>query len=102
MSCNAFVHLVQEEKAHHPVIMSANTGGLIGSQLLRGDDAPLYRRGFKVCVGMMSFALAAAIAQHIQYRLTNRRLARKADTESVSSGEEDLASNAVKQFRHTV
>jgi hypothetical protein len=70
--------------------MSANTGALIGSQLLRGDDAPLYRRGFRVCVGMMSFGLAVAIAQHLQYRLTNRRLARKVEEEAQE-----------KQFRHT-
>jgi hypothetical protein len=57
--------------------MAANSGGLVGSQLLRGDDAPLYRRGFKICVCLISFALAVAIGQHIQYRLSNRRLAKK-------------------------
>lgn len=59
------------------VIMAANSGALVGSQLLRGDDAPLYRRGFRVCVGLMSFALFVGILQHIQYRLSNRRIEKK-------------------------
>lgn len=56
--------------------MAANSGGLVGSQLLRGDDAPLYKRGFKICVGLMAFALGVGVLQHIQYRISNRRLAK--------------------------
>lgn len=76
--------------------MAANSGGLVGSQLLRGDDAPLYRRGFIVCVCLLSFALAVGILQHIQYRLTNRRLARKEEVDIETS------SGIVTGFRHTL
>ncbi|WWC69063.1 uncharacterized protein I206_102999 [Kwoniella pini CBS 10737] len=55
-------------------IMAANSGALVGSQLLRGDDAPLYRRGFKVCLCLVSLGLFVAILQHLQYRLSNRRI----------------------------
>lgn len=78
------------------VIMAANSGGLVGSQLLRGDDAPLYKRGFTVCVCLLSFALAVAILQHIQYRLTNRRLT-KGEKEDV-----ERSSGLVMGFRHTL
>jgi hypothetical protein len=76
--------------------MAANSGGLVGSQLLRGDDAPLYRRGFKVCVCLLSFALGVGILQHIQYRLTNQRLARREETDAESPRE------MVAGFRHTL
>jgi hypothetical protein len=79
-----------------PVIMAANGGGLVGSQLLRGDDAPLYPRGFRVCVGLVSVALAAAILQHVQYRLSNKRLDR------VRRDEEDLQGVVSPPFRYTL
>ncbi|WVQ99096.1 hypothetical protein IAU59_006228 [Kwoniella sp. CBS 9459] len=68
-------------------IMAANTGALVGSQLLRGDDAPLYRRGFKVCVGLVSFSLLFAILQHVQYRVSNARNARKRLGQEEQGGE---------------
>jgi hypothetical protein len=76
--------------------MAANSGGLVGSQLLRGDDAPLYKRGFKVCVCLVSFALAVAILQHVQYRLSNRRLAKKEEAD-VEGGLEEIDG-----FRYTL
>jgi hypothetical protein len=57
--------------------MAANCGALVGSQLLRADDAPLYHRGFKVCVGLTSLGLGVAVLQHAQYRISNWRLRRK-------------------------
>lgn len=54
--------------------MAANSGALMGSQLLRGDDAPLYRRGFKICVCLVSLGLLVSTLQHLQYRLSNRRI----------------------------
>lgn len=80
--------------------MSANLGALIGAQLLRGDDAPLYRRGFRVCVGLTSFGLLVAILQHVQYRLSNRRIDRAAvrESENVEKGE---AENPAA-FRYTI
>ncbi|GAA6007189.1 hypothetical protein JCM10207_001538 [Rhodosporidiobolus poonsookiae] len=56
-------------------VMAANCGAAVGSQLLRKDDSPLYRRGFKICVALTAFGLLVAILQHIQYRISNRRLA---------------------------
>lgn len=76
--------------------MAANSGGLVGSQLLRGDDAPLYKRGFKVCVCLVSFALAVAILQHVQYRLSNRRLVKKEEAD-VEGGLEEIDG-----FRYTL
>jgi hypothetical protein len=76
--------------------MAANSGGLVGSQLLRGDDAPLYRRGFKVCVALMAFALGVGILQHIQYRLSNKRL----DKQEQGDVEEDL--HVRSDFRYTL
>lgn len=77
--------------------MAANSGGLIGSQLLRGDDAPLYRRGFRVCVGLVSFGLLAAVLQHLQYRLTNRRNQKRA-----LSTLEGGATEKTVIFKHTL
>lgn len=54
-------------------IMAANLGALVGSQLLRQGDAPLYPIGFRVCVCLVSFGLGVAILQHLQYKWSNRR-----------------------------
>jgi hypothetical protein len=53
--------------------MAANAGGLTGSQVLRGPDAPLYKTGFKVCVAVTSFGLLVAIVQHFQFRWSNTK-----------------------------
>jgi len=78
------------------VIMAANSGGLVGSQLLRGDDAPLYRRGFIVCVCLLSFALAVSILQHFQYRYTNRRLS------GLGKVDVEVSRSLAPGFRHTL
>ncbi|WWC60694.1 uncharacterized protein I303_103270 [Kwoniella dejecticola CBS 10117] len=70
-------------------IMAANSGALVGSQLLRGDDAPLYKRGFKVCLCLVSLGLLTSIIQHVQYRLSNRRLSRRKESQ-VESLEEQV------------
>jgi hypothetical protein len=83
--------------------MSANTGALIGSQLLRGDDAPLYRRGFKVCVALVSLGLLTSIGQHVQYRLSNRRIARKeALGREDLEGEDKTLGGSFKSSRYTI
>ncbi|GAA6004337.1 uncharacterized protein JCM10292_001431 [Rhodotorula paludigena] len=66
-------------------VSAANTGAAIGSQLLRKDDAPLYRRGFRVCVALVSFGLLTAICQHVQYRWSNRRLDQERQELSIDS-----------------
>lgn len=65
--------------------MCSNVGGLVGSNVLRGDDAPLYRTGFRVCVVLVSVGLLIGICQHLQYRWSNRKIEqqRQADPESV-------------------
>lgn len=76
--------------------MAANSGGLVGSQLLRADDAPLYKRGFKVCVGLMAFALGVGILQHIQYRLSNRRIEKR------EQGDLEAKDDVTSGFRYTL
>lgn len=58
-------------------VMSANTGAAVGSQLLRKGDAPTYHIGFRACVGLVSFGLAVAIFQHVQYRWSNKKIEEK-------------------------
>ncbi|GAA5851755.1 hypothetical protein JCM8547_001196 [Rhodosporidiobolus lusitaniae] len=83
--------------AYHPLNMAANCGAAVGSQLLRADDAPTYRRGFKVCVGLTSFGLAVAIAQHIQYGLSNRRLESEREALGVDAEKADRGAAAVRK-----
>ncbi|KAE8541474.1 hypothetical protein D1P53_002835 [Cryptococcus gattii VGV] len=54
-------------------IMAANLGGLVGSQLLRANDAPTYPIGFRVTVCLAAFGNACVIFQHFQYRWSNKR-----------------------------
>lgn len=55
-------------------VMAANTGAAVGSQIMRKGDAPLYRTGFRACVGLTSFGLLVAILQHLQYRWSNKKI----------------------------
>jgi MFS family permease len=61
-------------------VMSANTGAAVGSQILRSGDTG-YRKGFRACVGIVSAGLLVAVCQHVQYRLSNRRLKKEAAVE---------------------
>lgn len=58
-------------------IMAANLGGLVGSQLLRANDAPTYPIGFRVTVCLAAFGNACVIFQHFQYRWSNKRNGQK-------------------------
>ncbi|OCF38132.1 hypothetical protein I316_00356 [Kwoniella heveanensis BCC8398] len=79
-------------------IMSANSGALVGSQLLRGDDAPLYKRGFKVCLCLVSLGLLVSILQHVQYRLSNRRIERRKEGQEESlEGDQNVI-----EWRYTI
>lgn len=82
-------------------VMAANGGALVGSQLLRADDAPTYRRGFKVCVALASFGLLTAILQHVQYRLSNVRNERLRRT-AFESGEESGGVETEVPFKYTL
>ena len=77
------------------IIMAANAAGIYGSQIFRSDDAPKfvhtpcslrlllidcelsYHRGFDINVGLISLALAFAIFQIVQYRVTAKGVERE-------------------------
>ncbi|KAK3363129.1 alternative sulfate transporter [Lasiosphaeria hispida] len=54
-------------------IMSANTAGIVGSQLFQQKDAPLYPTGWSAILGLVTLALVASIAANVQYYVLNRR-----------------------------
>ena len=47
-------------------IMCANLAGIIGNQLFRSEDAPLYRTGWTVILALVSFAFLASLVANIQ------------------------------------
>lgn len=55
------------------MIMSANTAGIIGSQLFREDDGPLYRNGWGAILGLVTVALVTTVAANVMYMVLNRR-----------------------------
>lgn len=58
-------------------IMAANCSGLIGKQLFRSEDAPLYPRGFTILVGLFGAAFVLSLIANVQYYFLNgRKLAR--------------------------
>ncbi|KAH7123254.1 major facilitator superfamily domain-containing protein [Dactylonectria estremocensis] len=58
-------------------IMAANCSGLIGKQLFRSEDAPLYPKGFTIIVGITAAAVVLSMIANLQYYLGNgRKLAR--------------------------
>ncbi|CAM1508045.1 Fc.00g048930.m01.CDS01 [Cosmosporella sp. VM-42] len=60
------------------LIMSANTAGIIGSQLFQQEDGPLYRTGWTVILALVSVSLVSSIIANAQYFFLNgRRLTRK-------------------------
>lgn len=59
------------------MIMSANSGGIIGSQYFRAGDAPLYEFGWTLIVAMVSVAFVCTIWANVQYWVLNRREAKK-------------------------
>jgi len=58
-------------------IMSANTSGIVGSQLFQPKDAPKYQRGWTVIVCLVSASLVFIIFNNVQYRLSNRAIKKK-------------------------
>jgi Kef-type K+ transport system membrane component KefB len=53
-------------------IMSANTSGIIGSQLFQRQDGPLYKTGWTVIVALASVGLFFCIFAFFQYWILNR------------------------------
>lgn len=60
-------------------IMSANTAGIVGSQVFQEGDRPLYRTGWSVIVALISVGLFFSIWANVQYRFLNRRLRLKGE-----------------------
>jgi hypothetical protein len=60
------------------LIMSANTSGIIGSQLFQEHDAPLYKTGWTAIMALASVGLVMAIIANLQYYFLNgRRISRR-------------------------
>ena len=41
--------------------MGANIAGIYGAQIFRSEDAPRYRRGFGINIGVLALGLALAV-----------------------------------------
>ena len=63
------------------VIMAANGGGLIGAQIFRTEDAPLYRRAFTIVVSLAVGCMALILSQLGWYIYSNWRIDKRNPTE---------------------
>jgi hypothetical protein len=61
------------------LIMSANTSGIVGSQIFQQEDRPLYRTGWSIILALATFALMMSVVANLQYRALNRRGKTKQD-----------------------
>ncbi|KAM0330873.1 hypothetical protein ACHAQA_003829 [Verticillium albo-atrum] len=59
------------------LIMSANTSGIVGGQIFQQQDAPLYKTGWSVIIGLVSVAVVSSALSNIQYWVLNRRNAKQ-------------------------
>lgn len=55
------------------MIMSANTGGIIGSQLFQVEDGPLYPIGWSVILGLVTLGVICSFLANLQYFVLNGR-----------------------------
>ncbi|KAL4798803.1 major facilitator superfamily domain-containing protein [Aspergillus venezuelensis] len=58
-------------------VMSAISGLLVGTQILRGEDSPTYLTGLIIMIALVSSGLALAILQEVIYLFLNARQRRK-------------------------
>ncbi|KJR89056.1 transporter [Sporothrix schenckii 1099-18] len=58
-------------------IMSANTSGIVGSQLLQAKDSPLYKTGWTVMLALVSVGLVMSVIANVQYYLLNKKKQRE-------------------------
>ncbi|CAH0023578.1 unnamed protein product [Clonostachys rhizophaga] len=61
-------------------IMSANCAGIVGGQLFRSEDKPLYRNGWTVIVCLSAASVAFALVANAVYYLGNQRKLRRSGT----------------------
>lgn len=55
------------------MVMAANAAGIIGSQLFRENDKPLYVKGWTAILVVVTVGLVASIFANAQYFFLNRR-----------------------------
>lgn len=55
------------------IIMSANTGGIVGSQIFQAKDGPLYPVGWSVILALVTLGLVASVVANLQYFILNGR-----------------------------
>ncbi|KAK7419658.1 hypothetical protein QQX98_003249 [Neonectria punicea] len=64
-------------------IMMANCSGIVGGQLFRQADGPLYRTGWTVSVALLSTTVVAGIFANWQYSWLNRRQAKESEDNEI-------------------
>ncbi|GAM41001.1 hypothetical protein TCE0_041f13781 [Talaromyces pinophilus] len=73
--------------------MAVQTSGIIGSNIYRSNDAPLYLRGNKVLIGIASLSLFLFLFAKVYYDLKNYYRARKWNAMSSAERDAHLAAN---------
>lgn len=58
------------------MIMAANCGGIVGSQIFQAEDKPLYYTGWTVIIALISVGVVMATLANLQYMYANRSLKR--------------------------
>jgi hypothetical protein len=74
--------------------MGANIAGIYGAQIFRADDKPLYRRGFSIGIGVLTFGLVLATIRYIDDRIRRRRNAGQLEAETASNTPSDEKSGS--------
>lgn len=72
------------------VISGANVAGIYGAQIFRSDDAPLYRRGFGVNIGVLTLGVGLAVVRFADDRWFGKRV--RKEPELVEDGEQEKGS----------
>ncbi|QGA22118.1 hypothetical protein EYB26_009832 [Talaromyces marneffei] len=73
--------------------MTVQASGIIGTNIYRSDDAPLYLRGNKVLIGIASLSLFLFLFAKVYYDLKNHYRARKWNAMSSEARDAYLAAN---------
>jgi len=87
--------------------MGANIAGIYGAQIFRQDDAPRYRRGFLVNIGVLSFALIMAAVRFTDDRIRRRRgiavdtTLQSGSTEEIKADPEDVSNGNLSETENT-
>lgn len=82
--------------------MGANIAGIYGAQIFRADDKPLYRRGFSIGIGVLTFGTILAIVRYIDDRIRRKRNAGLIDADASSGHQSDEKSDSKTAVQNTV